>query len=442
VMLVCSVSTCLFNANPLLRYDGYYVLSDLCDVPNLGERSRKLLAGHTNKLVFGFDELPPESSNVWARFWMLLYAIAATVYRWGLTLLILWFVSLVLRPYGLESDGRLVCLFAATGLIYTLLRSPARFLRNPARRRTIQMKRTTISMIVMVGLIAVAIYPLPSRVFVEARIIPRHENPIYISTPGLLRSVKALPGEVVSEGDEIATLVNHDVELQYLAAKGRFETQQQMVQMIRRSAIDAPQAANDLPGQEALLENLREQLDSRESSRAGLVIRAPISGTLIAAPRKSVKQGDPHRLVSWSGYPTDAQNKDCLMQPGHELMCIAEDKNLDSELILSQSEVDRVRIGAQVKLVLEAQPSTALTGKVTDISSAQWTHQDNADRRDDPRAAQRDQPPATSYVVRVQLDASELAVVPGAQAIARIETPPISMFSRASRFLSGLFRFR
>ena len=197
VMLVCSVSTLLFNANPLLRYDGYYVLSDLCDVPNLAEKSRKLLAGHANQLMFGFDELPPELMTASARFWMLTYALLATAYRWSLTLLILWFVSLVLRPYGLESLGRLLCLFAAGGLLLSLFRSPAQFLRNPARRRQIRMKPALVSMFVIVGLVTLGFYPLPSGVSTSARIVPRNESPIYITTPGLLRTVNKLPGETV-----------------------------------------------------------------------------------------------------------------------------------------------------------------------------------------------------------------------------------------------------
>ena len=42
VMFLCSVSTLVFNANPLLRYDGYYILSDLLNVPNLWQESRNL----------------------------------------------------------------------------------------------------------------------------------------------------------------------------------------------------------------------------------------------------------------------------------------------------------------------------------------------------------------------------------------------------------------
>ena len=104
VMLVCGVSTVFFNANPLLRYDGYYVLSDLCDVPNLGERSRKLLAGDFARICLGVDEPSDEVFSRRSRFWLTVYAVTATAYRWGLTLLILWFVSQLLRPYRLGID--------------------------------------------------------------------------------------------------------------------------------------------------------------------------------------------------------------------------------------------------------------------------------------------------------------------------------------------------
>ena len=116
VMLVCSVSTLMFNANPLLRYDGYYVLSDLCDVPNMGDKARRLLSGLSARILLGVDEPDPEAPQGRAAFWLFVYALIAFVYRWGLTVFILWFVSLMLRPYGLESIGWLLCLFAAGAL--------------------------------------------------------------------------------------------------------------------------------------------------------------------------------------------------------------------------------------------------------------------------------------------------------------------------------------
>ena len=258
----------------------------------------------------------------------------------------------------------------------------------------------------------------------------------------LLRKVNKLPGETVVEGDEIATLVNHDVELRYITTRGNYETQKQLVESIRRSALDTPEAANDLPGQEALLEDLRKQLETRRSRRDGLVLRAPASGRLIAAARRAKPKGQELRLVNWSGYPTDEQNQDCFMEAGHELMSVATNECWNAELILSQSEIGRVALGARVKLALTAMPEKKFNGKVIDISRTQWTADLNAERRDDPAAARRDQPPSTSYVVLVQLDPSEIPLVAGASAQSRIESPSISIFSRASRMLNSLFRFR
>lgn len=174
VMLVCSISTVLFNGNPLLRYDGYYVLSDLCDVPNLGQRSRNMLASRLGRLFFGVDESAPDDD---ASAWMLLYAVLATAYRWALTLLILWFVSIMFRPYGLESLGRLFCVAALIGLVSMALRSPIRLLRNPARRRLIRMNRVIVSCVAVGLLMGALIWPIPSGISASGRIVPRSETP-------------------------------------------------------------------------------------------------------------------------------------------------------------------------------------------------------------------------------------------------------------------------
>ena len=208
VMLVCSVSTLLFNANPLLRYDGYYVLSDLCDVPNLGQKSRTLLARGFSRLVFGVvvDDVEPMGHR--ERFWLFVYSTAAFVYRWSLTLVILWFILLILRPYRLESVGRVLCVFAAGGLIFTSLRAPYQFLRHPGRRRKIKMKRTFISAVVILLITAAACWPIPSGESAEGRIVPRKEIPIYIATSGHLDDLDVRAGDLVEKDQAVATLVN------------------------------------------------------------------------------------------------------------------------------------------------------------------------------------------------------------------------------------------
>ena len=59
LMLVCSANTLLFNGNPLLRYDGYYVLADFIEVPNLRERSGAYIKRLAQQYCLGI-EVPPE----------------------------------------------------------------------------------------------------------------------------------------------------------------------------------------------------------------------------------------------------------------------------------------------------------------------------------------------------------------------------------------------
>ncbi|MFG0262532.1 MAG: HlyD family efflux transporter periplasmic adaptor subunit [Novipirellula sp. JB048] len=447
VMLVCGVSTVLFNANPLLRYDGYYVLSDLCDIANLGERSRRLLASVWNRWVLGVADTPDETLTPLGRSGMIFYAIAAALYRWSLTLLILWFVSLMLRPYGLESIGRLLTGVAILGMLYTGVQSPFRFFRNPARRAQVRARRVLFSVTGLMLLVSAACWPLPSSISTTARVTPRQQTSIYISTPGVLESLEAQPGDTVDQGDAIAVLVNHQVEADYVQAFGRVQAQSTIVDALRHSRYESPEAANELPAAEALLSDLEEQLETHRQRRDALVIRAGASGRLILGARVAASSAaghaETHQLVSWSGYPTDPENAQGYLRSGTELMSIVQSDDWDVEIVMSQSEVQRVAVGAKVKLALLCDTTQVFWAKVSEISRSQWTAEVNTPRWDDANASRQQAPAATSYVVRAAIEPRPtLPLIAGGSAIGRVETAPLSLAARVLRGLNTLLRFR
>ena len=445
VMLVCSVSTVIFNANPLLRYDGYYVLSDLWDIPNLGQRSQRCLSSTAASGLLGVREETDDPLSRTTRFWMLVYASAAFLYRWILTLMILWIVSLILRPYRLESIGRVLCVIAVGGMVYATFRGPVGFLKNPARRRKIKMKRTVLSSFLIATMVAFCFIPLPTGVTETAKIVPRKETPVYIVSRGQLVELCRQRGDRVHQGDRLAVLENHEVELQYLQAKARYESQASVVESIQLVQLDNPDAGNDLPSQESLLEDVKSQFETAKTRRDALVIKAPASGVLIPAPRRNedVSAEAQLRLVGWSGYATEIGNRGCLLEPGDELMSIVEDQRWDAEITLSQSEVHRIAEGNRVKLILESCPSKKWWGTVREISLVRWDETQHTDRRDDPRAARQKSPPATSFLVRVEMeDRPDLSALTSMGAKARMEADSLSIAGRATRFLSSLLRFR
>lgn len=93
VLILASVTTLFFNANPLLRYDGYFILSDAIEIPNLGTRANRWWQYLAERWVFGVRaaERPPASAG--ERRWFVGYAPLAYVYRLFISLTIAWLVA-------------------------------------------------------------------------------------------------------------------------------------------------------------------------------------------------------------------------------------------------------------------------------------------------------------------------------------------------------------
>ena len=94
-MVVCSVSTVVFNANPLMRYDGYYVLADWLEIPNLRERSNRFLRTWCWSTAWASRCQPEPYMALGRQLLFVSYAIVSYIYRWVVTFAILWFLSLV-----------------------------------------------------------------------------------------------------------------------------------------------------------------------------------------------------------------------------------------------------------------------------------------------------------------------------------------------------------
>src|SRR5437660_1391675 len=85
VMVLCSVSTFVFNANPLMRFDGYYIMADWLEIPNLRDRCNKYLKNIFFDYCLGIEVPPEPYMTLNRRILFLTYAVAAYIYRWLLT---------------------------------------------------------------------------------------------------------------------------------------------------------------------------------------------------------------------------------------------------------------------------------------------------------------------------------------------------------------------
>ena len=443
VMVVCGISTALFNANPLLRYDGYYMLADAVDVPNLAQRSRALATHHLVRLCTGIRTPIIEPIEGLGRVGLWAYAIASWLYRNLLMLVIFWMLVTFLRPVGLESLGILLACLALIMLVFSQLKNIFRPLRSPSTRHQMKPIRLALSLVFLAGIAYLGTIPWPDRLWVSGRITPRTEYPVYVQSPGMLNRVWHRGGDRVARGAVIAELVDPKATLALRKAEDRVRVQRAKLDAIRAQAIDQPERLNEIESQQSMLEELESQRRRRQDRVDALRIVAPASGVLIdgpATPETSSGAADePLTLATWSGTPSDAKNIGGTFVAGTELASVWSDGLLEAEFYVDQSDTLRFAVGADVDLMVRHRPETILSGCVDRMDAVRTDRQHDASRRDD--AASDAPEPSPQYLVRVRLDDSDAALL-GARVEARIHGRPRSTWERVWHRLTGLVRMR
>ena len=121
-MLIASVSTLIFNANPLLRYDGYYILSDFLEIPNLRQKSTEYGLGLLKRHIFGVKATQPLPPVV-QRMWLFSYALASSVYR-----IFVGFVIILVVAYKIPILGQLMAIGGVATWLFVPLGKVAKYL--------------------------------------------------------------------------------------------------------------------------------------------------------------------------------------------------------------------------------------------------------------------------------------------------------------------------
>jgi len=131
VMLIGGISTLLFNGNPLMRYDGYFILADQVEIPNLNQRSTRYLGYLLQRYLLGIETAQSPVTAPGERGWFLIYGPIAFCYRIAILLGLVWVVSSRFFIIGV-----LIALWGAVSmLILPAFRSLSRFLNSPAARQ-------------------------------------------------------------------------------------------------------------------------------------------------------------------------------------------------------------------------------------------------------------------------------------------------------------------
>lgn len=287
VMLIAGVSTVLFNANPLLRFDGYYILSDWLDIPNLRQRAQQYLATAFQRAVFDLP-VPPSDAPLRERCWLVFFAVASYIYRWVITFGIAIFVASEYFIFGI-----LLAIWAAVsalvmpvaGLIAYLGWSPR------LRRRRPRAMTATLLIVAVLGALLFLV-PVPSWTAAQGVVAVPEQVQVRSRADGFVSQVLVQPGSEVRAGDELVKTDDPALRARIALLQAQRDELESRYQKERQENI-----ARSLP--------LLEQIKSTEAELArvlerqrDLVLRSPADGRFSVPvpqdlPGKFVKQGEP-----------------------------------------------------------------------------------------------------------------------------------------------------
>ncbi len=342
VMLIAGVSSLAFNGNPFLRYDAYYILSDLLEIPNLDSRSKLYFAYLVKRYLWGMEKAFDPSHTRGERGWLFFYAVASTVCR----VVFLAAIALVLLNMFFSIGVLLAAILVVRwgvlplGNLLRYLTTGHELVRH--RQRAV----LTSALSVFFLLAVVGLVNMPDRCRVEGMVEPRNFAVMHVKTPGFVRHVLDSGTSTGPAGPVLVRAFSSELEMkrdQLLADHSRLQVHRQSAQ------TKEPAEAQIMDEKIAAL---GEQLARTQTALKALALPAPIAGVWVAP--------DADRLIA------------TYLDRGQRVGVVADLDNLRIRAVASQRVASRLIEEARphVAIRVKGRPDIQFTGRIEKIIPA------------------------------------------------------------------------
>lgn len=334
------VATLAINASPFMRFDGYFILSDWLDLPNLHGRSFALARWQLREWLFDLGEARPEHFSPARERALILFAWATWLYR----LLVFLGIALLVYQFFIKVIGLL--LFAVEILWFIALPIRHELVAWKARWPTIRSRRRSrLTALGVIALVLLTLVPWPGRVAGSAVLRPAQTWSMFAPGPARIESFTLQENSRVDAGDELVVLAAPELQLKRAAALARIE----------RLRWQAASAGFD-PGSRPHLQSSQEELASAAAELAALdeelaryAPKAPFAGRL--------RDIDP-----------DLQSGQWLARKERIALLVGEEGSL-VETWLAEEAVKRIAPGDEAIFIADGREGPVLQLRVSNIDA-------------------------------------------------------------------------
>ena len=335
VMIIAGVSALIFNGNPLLRYDAYYILADLIELPNLAQQSTRYWGYLAEQYLLRVHDAVSPAHSRSERAWYGFYGIASTIYRLLVTVAIALFIGAQFFFFGV-----ILALWALVMMIGVPVFKAVRHLRA---RPSLREKRGAVlawsGSVALIVVLLVVWLPVPFRAQAEGVVWLPEQATLRAGANGFFSRFEAAPGSAVKTGQPLVASYDPTLDAQLRLLQAR---------VAELEANFNNEFVNDRARAEIVREQLTLERDALERARErarGLTVAAGTDGVFTVAQPADMS-GRYHRKGEVLGYVLGS------LQP---LV----------RVVVEQAEVDVVALATQgVELRLANDVGRVLSGRV------------------------------------------------------------------------------
>ncbi|MAE51862.1 MAG: hypothetical protein CMH27_08625 [Micavibrio sp.] len=273
IVTISLLGSLLINLNPLMRFDGYFVLSDYMGIENMHAQGFAAARWWIRKTLFGLPDDPPEDSDKTLKF-LVVFGLLTLTYRFALFLGIAFLVYHVFfKPLGL----------------FLMIVELAWFIFLPAlselkiwwkRRSDIYNQRRGRISLILAGLaLIIFIMPTSTTLTIPAVMHSNNVRTLYAPAPATIESIKITNSQRVSMGDTLFILSSPVLQKEYMLAKAKHDKLMSEKKSLQ-SAHDEANAKQRLSSIDTEIKAAQEQAESLHTRIQKLVITAPLAGTI------------------------------------------------------------------------------------------------------------------------------------------------------------------
>jgi putative peptide zinc metalloprotease protein len=390
VMVVACVSTLIFNGNPLLRYDAYYILSDLIEMPNLATRSMRYLGYLIERYAFGASDAHSPEDSASEKAWLVGYGVLSSIYRVFVTIAIALFIASEFFIIGVVLALWALIMMA----VVPVFKSVKHAVTSPRLRRQRPRVLGVSLGFAVVLLVLLFVVPAPFRTLAQGVAWLPQSALVRAGQDGFITRLVAAPGGQVKSGELLMELREPALEAELSVAKARqAELDAIYGAQLVADRSQAAMALDQLQAQRAALAALQQRSDA-------LSVRAQSAGTFTLAKAQDL-QGRFYRQGDLLGYVLDKP----------ELIVRVVVAQEDVHAVRSITQAVQVRLAHQIEQVLVGRLEREVPGGAQYLPSVALATEGGGELPTDPRDSQgaRTLERTFQFDIAVQLDSPELA---------------------------------